>query len=320
MSGNAVNWRRWLSPRVLGPLLFLVIAWNVDWPALLRILVAVPAHLVVLALALQALALVLKTLRWRSLLHSQGYALPVRQVWPWYLVSSSFGVVTPARLGEAWKAFMARDRAGVPLSSGLSATLLDRLLDMSMNGYLALAALLWISLFPFLNTLWWSLLLLVPLIFLALLFPRIRERPLRWLLEHSLARKLGLDPETRERLVTDMHALFGPRLALAVLLTLLSGAVLFFQFGVLLVALDLVLEPMVVNSTLLSALTKTVSALPVSVAGVGTRDAVLVVVFRHLDLAVETAVGLSVLLLLVNHVGVGVFGTLAGWWDRRTGD
>ncbi|HUT78183.1 MAG TPA: lysylphosphatidylglycerol synthase domain-containing protein, partial [Polyangia bacterium] len=99
--------------------------------------------------------------------------------------------------------------------------------------------------------------------------------------------------------------LLGPRLLLDGLLTLGAYAVLF--AGAALLAMSLGIEVTAVEAGLLLGLANLVALVPVTVAGVGTRDAVFVLAFPALGLTEAQALAFSALVLAAFFLGTGLF-------------
>jgi uncharacterized membrane protein YbhN (UPF0104 family) len=90
---------------------------------------------------------------------------------------------------------------------------------------------------------------------------------------------------------------------------LLAYALFFWQGWLLALALDLPLG-MVYLAVCLSV-AGVAALLPISFSGLGTRDAILILLFAPLGLAAEEAVAFSTLFFLTFYVGGGALGAIA---------
>ncbi len=146
--------RSWL-PRLLGPVLLVVLLLRTDTQALIETLAGAKTINLVGAFLLILPILFLRTIRWRNLLfpHAPAYGESLAL----YGFGVFAGTFTPGQVGELGKAYFLRKR-GVPLGKAVYATILDRLLDLvfllpfgglfilalplSTPGYLILATIL----------------------------------------------------------------------------------------------------------------------------------------------------------------------------------
>jgi len=130
-----------LLVRLLGPLLLLAILTRIDVPRLyaeLRHVRVFPLLWIVIPLVL---SLLVKGRRWNRLVAGQGRPESTLHSTNVYAVGVFYGMLTPGRVGEVWKAIVL-SRRGVPLSSALALCVLDRLLDLGCMALLALGLLL----------------------------------------------------------------------------------------------------------------------------------------------------------------------------------
>jgi uncharacterized membrane protein YbhN (UPF0104 family) len=96
----------------------------------------------------------------------------------------------------------------------------------------------------------------------------------------------------------------------------LSFIVSTFRVWLLALAIGLPLDPATVGG--LTGLTTVAALVPISVSGVGTRDAVMVALLAQMGESAAAAVALSTLILLLN-VANAVFGYAVWWVETRSG-
>lgn len=102
-------------------------------------------------------------------------------------------------------------------------------------------------------------------------------------------------------------------LLLTVLFTCLSYFVFFLQCFILANALGLTID--YVTIALFMAMSNLISFIPVSVSGLGTRDATLIFLFALVGLKPELAVSCAFLVFATFFVCGGIFGATA-WWIK----
>jgi uncharacterized protein (TIRG00374 family) len=301
---------RWLT-RLFGPAVLAYFLITTDLHRIAANLREVRWVPLLLSLALFAGLVLTKSWRWRVLLKELGLATPtLREACTLFMIGQFAGGATPGQTGDFVRAWYLRER-GAPLSAALFSILIDRLLDFFLLAILSLFGLVaFLDIFPA---------ALRPAILVATIgfaivvgvaVPALIARgPRRWL----MTRLRGISPrsvgERLERWQGLLDALDGrPRLLLLLLLsTIAATTVVMVRIWLLYRALDVVIPIGLLVSA--SALISILQTLPVSVAGVGVRDAVLVAVLTHHGYAAERALALSALFLLltVEQMVIGFF-------------
>ena len=301
--------------RLLGfGILFILLA-RIDIPALGKVLVSANPIWISVALLLNFLALVLKVSRWRLLVTMQSarYGL-VKSVLA-YLGSIFLGIVTPGRLGEFARALYLKQDGVLSVGRGVSTVFVDRLCDLYLLvavGLLGIwgspshrldAALPWFIAFG-------AALLVVPLIILNRSWWVLLSGFLSKLVSKRFLDRLG---GSLDEFQTGLVRSFRPNLVVAIALTVASFLVGTWQCVLLASALGISLPPWYLAFVL--AIVGLVGMIPVSVAGVGTREAAMVILLSPRGVNAEVAIAFSALFFLVFYIGIGAFGALA-WWIK----
>ena len=257
----------WLL-RALGLGLFIWLIGRADWSAFSRVFAELDAPLLFILPVLTAIMIGLRAWRWNLLLAVREQALPLGRAWGIYAIGLFLGSVTPGRLGDLAKAWYVRGEGQVDWDQALAGALTDRLFDVAFMAVLAVWALFQLE--P--RGLWSGGgmgLYMVSGLGFALFFATDWRR---WLQQRrAFAFLLGLKDE-----VVHLVRGAGPG---AALLTLLGFAVYFTQTVLLARALGLMLAPGDVVAAIV--LVGLAAFLPISVAGFGTREGLLALVFAH---------------------------------------
>jgi|Deesub1362A_J573_1020465.scaffolds.fasta_scaffold02109_5 hypothetical protein len=314
------SFRPW---RLIGLALLAWLLWRVDWPALGRALAGARWELVVAAALLNLPLLLLKALRWRSVLRLQGIDLPVGPSLAYYLASLYWAFLTPGRVGELARVAYLRGNHQVPAALALAGVVADRLLDLYALLWAAAVGLAW-GVYPA-----WRApagvavagLVLAP----ALLALAAHRRPAAG----AVPRQEGVRwPRLRARLGElgrGLTVLWQPGLWRALLLTAASYLVFFTQAWLLTAALGLGLRWGEVAPVV--AVTNMAAYLPVSVSGLGTREGCLWLMLSPLGVGLAQVLALSLTMVLVFYLVSGVLGAAAWWrhpvplrWLRQGGE
>lgn len=255
-----------------------------------------------------------KSTRWQSLLFMQGKTIRNGEAFLLYLSSVYLGVVTPGRLGEFAKAIYLKQERITSVSHGFSSVLVDRLCDLYLLFLLAMAGLVFMTPWAGAETLGWTGLagaVGVPAIFFL---SNRTQRFFSWLYQKVLASKLPeAAKEGAEQFVKGMQALMTYRIYGAGLLTLLAWSLFFLQCFLIAKAIGLPVTYMEVIPIM--AITNIFTFLPVSISGLGTREAALCFLLLPRGISLELILAYSMGVLFVFFIAGGIMGAVA-WWVR----
>lgn len=216
---------------VLAIAVLAVALWRSDPAAAGRELAKVPPIEVALVVGLVLLAYVVRFAKWHLLMLRLGTGVPLGRDAAVF-TSGLLMVVTPAKVGEVWKAFALQETDGIPVSRTLGAVALDRITDVLALAALALLSAAALGVAPWLAG-------LAVLAFAAGVALLRWRRPWLALLSRLEARKPGT------RVVAFLHALYldtasllsvgtlGASSALALAAWALEGAALWLILGAL---------------------------------------------------------------------------------------
>lgn len=256
-------------------------------------------YLIFLAALAYAASQALRVWRMRYIYTVKGNPLPYRRLLSIWYSSSFLGQITPGRLGEFIKVVYFRGD-GLSLGAAAYLSVYERFLDLIG---LTLLALLSALAFPsaFTNELhWYALVALiaagvaVALVFLGSdLWERLQTAA-RWLAPRGMVNLLEGQRSTIGSVMEGMHLrhhlLYG---AVSVAILLSNCLIVFFIAASVGIPIALTFA---IFSVVLSAFAR---LLPISILGLGTRDAVLVVLFSAVALTTEQALTFSFIILFI---------------------
>ncbi|HMQ29281.1 MAG TPA: lysylphosphatidylglycerol synthase transmembrane domain-containing protein [Chloroflexaceae bacterium] len=296
----------WLL-RLLGPALLILFLLNADLGQLWATLSGALLWPIALSLLLMPPFVIIKSWRWVRILREMGLGLDLPTACALYTVGLFYGATTPGQAGDLLKAVYLRDR-GQPLAPATLSVVLDRLFDL-----LVMAALATVGIFA-LGQLLPSRELQGLLVagmgagLVTLTVVLLARGPRQWSLTVALPRVAPGLTASLARWNSQLSGLAlrpGPMVAI-VAASLLSACFTFLRLWLLFLALGLDRVPLYVVVGA-SALIAVLQVLPISIAGVGIRDAVLIAILRPYGYSAEQALTLSALFLLINleHILVG---------------
>ncbi len=298
----------WL--RILGPILLVYLLLRIGFVEILEILRHAQFLEVFAAVVLILPLILIKTLRWQGILRAQGISMSLGAAFLAYFSSLFIGFLTPGRLGEFVRAFYVQEAGQGKSGIAFSSVLVDRLFDFVILLLVGGAALLssqkteagvFLAAIP-------ALIVAVALGFL------LHPKSYRWILKvgarlgrfgEKLLGTSGWITQIREGILM-MH---WPRFLASTGWTLLAYALFFFQAYVIGHALAIPIG--YISSMNTVALGSLVALLPISISGLGTREAVVVAYLGLFGVAREMALSYSLLIFATFNLAGGLMGAIA---------
>jgi uncharacterized protein (TIRG00374 family) len=308
------RWAAFLSRALVSAALVAVLAARVDWRRVTAELDSLAAAPLLASLVIAIASVALQVWRWQLLLRGFGVAVERRERVRLTLGANCLGLLLPGNLaGDAYRVVGSRAAAaGFLRSSGV--VIVERyfgFLATFLAAFVALVTSDFALRFPGLSS-------LVVALFLIMLAPLLlaARRPEALVAGWLRRAKLERFTPVLARSARGLRRVLGqPRLVLA-----LFSVSLAMKLGVVLViwllgqSMGLALAPG--DLLVLLPLHNLVSALPVSLGGLGAREANLVAFLVHTGVAVDQAAGLA-LLHLVWLYATAAPGCLFLWRGRR---
>ena len=285
--------------RLIGVAMLIGILWRVGAVELLRVLLAVDPLALVAGALLATGVLLLRAWRWRILCSGLDIHLQPGEAVRLYLLGTFVASITPGRVGDLIKAYYVRDRrAEAGLAAGIATVVYDRLMDLGQIVALALGAIVLLPWVPA-NVGPPVVLLGITGFVIGTVWRPTREglmaRPLNWALRR-LPGADGLAPPAP------------PAGSVLAAQALTSVSLLGFAGVSIVLARGLSISTPAWSLAVLSALGALVGLAPITVLGIGTRDALYVAAAPLLGTSREAMLGLSILLLAMY-----VLNSVTGW-------
>lgn len=300
--------KNWI--RLTGIVLLGVLIWRVDFSGTLALLKKVSLPIVCLVILLNIPQILVKSYRWKSLLDSQRIQYGILPAALSYFGSIFIGLLTPGRLGELIKAVHVSQDCGVSKARALSSVLADRLFDLYALLLVGGAALFSRShsLSNFLALMESAILLILPLVIL------LHNRSFQWFEKLGLrAGKWGKALFAPESWLVELRGALKElplRAAfLAAGFTILAYAIFFEQCFLL--AQSLHVQASFLQITYAVSLGSLVTLIPISISGLGTREATIVAYLGSVGVPSELSLGYSLLIFVAFYVAGGLMGAIA---------
>jgi uncharacterized protein (TIRG00374 family) len=303
------------APRLLGLILLVVLLTRLDLHQVYQTLRQANPFLMIVAVLVIIPLILVKTIRWQVILRSQDIRFALWPAFLAYFGSLFIGLLTPGRLGEFVKAIHVSRAGQVSAARAFSSVLADRLFDLYALLCVGGMALLTLTAGKtgFGVVLGAMALITVPItLFLnETTFGWLQRSGSKWCgpVAQRLFGSSGWLQEIREGLCQ----LTWSKLMMTIGLTALAYLIFFGQGYLLALALKLPVGFGPISYAI--ALGSLVTLLPISISGLGTREAAMIAYLSTVGIAAEAALSFSLLVFLIFYIGGGLIGAIA-WWIK----
>ncbi len=246
---------------------------------------------------LSCLVQMMKSLRWNALLRLNGISCSILSTLRIYFIGTFMGAFTPARVGDLSRVYFIKKYHAPERVAGqiFANVFVDRFFDLALVACMALIGI------PVLFKIWFREMALISVFVIGLCWVMYSFR-------HKIIDQVkpflkpadGLSNEISwtshfDEAINGLRMLRTNRVVVPVLLNVLAYGIFFFALRLMANSLRMEIPFWYLAVSMSAAMILTF--LPVSIAGLGTRDAVLIFFFSFLEIKDETIVGFSILYL-----------------------
>jgi uncharacterized protein (TIRG00374 family) len=228
----------------------------------------------------------IKSYRWRLLIQNEGASYSAYKGFAAYMASDAVGIVTPGRIGEIARLYYLREESNISFYSAFKTIVSDRIFDFTMLGWFGLSGMLfYFKTFGDHPGLYYALGVLA----LVVLAYVVTIRFLAFILRYKKVSRLPVI-----RFVYESFLAVTRKQALRMWVITILAYSMYFGFSWL-IMISLHLTPSYMDVVFIMSIMSLSTIIPLSVAGFGTREATLVLLFSYYGLASETAISFSLM-------------------------
>jgi glycosyltransferase 2 family protein len=298
--------------RFLGLIILGVILTKVEWDQFVKATQMADQRLLVLCLPINLLTVWIKSARWRLILSMQGHPIKRLESFSICLSATFLSWITPGRLGDIARVIYVKQYNITNASRALSSVLIDRLFDICLYFVIAFFGLLIIT--PHLmanNWGWVGIFVIAAILSIYILVKKHSKieslfQSNKFFLKNSIDFSKWLKPFFEG--IKDVQ---GKGLAKVLVFTIFGNVIFFYQFFLISKAFSISIPFFELTSII--AITSLASLLPITISGIGIREAILLYFFDPMGINFETTIAFSMGALLVIYIGGALFGAVAFW-------
>lgn len=294
---------------LVGVILFIYIISRIDLNQTISIIASANLFLIILSVIMLLLTIISRTLRWKVIIKATGFDISLKDCFLLWLKGFFWGAVTPGRVGDLSRSQFLTNKIEISLGRSLLTVIIDRVFDilailsLSTLGVLTIPHILKIGVFSLRN-------LLILLVIFGLCLYILANRKLTIKILGPLFNLL-VPSKVKETTKTNFNEFYKALellkekklyLFTSIMVTVFSWLVVGIATYTLALSLDLDISYWYILVSV--AIGSAVALLPISISGLGTREATFIFLFSLINIAPEEAVSLSVLVLAWNLLPV----------------
>ena len=267
-------------------LVFLLTQVNFDLDSFRKTLAGIDLPMYLLSLFGVVIVLGIKSYRWKLLVANEGFDYKASRAFGAYMSSDAIGIVTPGRIGEIARLYYVRQETEIPFFSAFKTIVSDRIFDFTMLGWFGLAGLAYYFKIPGTFPGWVYMVSVLVLILIAYTLGL-------WLLGKIVKMKWTHRWKVPQFVYESFLAVVSRQSFRMWALTIVAYFAYFFFSWLIMHSLRV--KPGLVDVAFIMSIMSLSTIIPISVAGFGTREASLVLLFSYYQLSSEVAVSFSLL-------------------------
>jgi len=290
--------------QILGPLIFIYILSKIDYRLFFEEVKSLRWSFLIFALTAVPFLILVKSLRWRTILLSLDIVISRTTCFSLYCMGLFVGIVTPGRIGEVIKVYFLKNRGHSVFRSFFS-VVFDRVSDILVLIIFGVLVFFFFLEEIGLYIISFGIVALLTLIFIFLLVDQrsYLNRALNGLIRRFFLIDLAdYNQFTLTKLWQSLKNL-NRKMIFLFLFYLVVGWLIYFLSRYF-IALSLGLDLSFVDVSVISIFISIVVNLPISIAGLGTREAAVIYLFGLFSLTKETALVFALLVFVIDIIPV----------------
>jgi hypothetical protein len=299
---------------ILSIALLLIIFSNINIKKVFAVISNIDYNLYFLYLAILCLMIMVKAFKWKLILNSMGADIKLLDSFRAILAGLFFSNVTPGKIGDFFRAMYVNE--GKTNSLGLASVFLDRLFDIIILLIFGIISIFWISQTTGFVVINQNQIIFLLIIIIALSVFLTKEKYVKMMLKPAF--EILIPKNIKEKISKGFSEFYS-----SIRATKKKQAILAISFilSIIMWLANAVLLFILASAIKINAPFYTIIAIfpimalsdlvPLSISGLGTREAVMIFMFSIFSLPLESAVALSLLVFFNGYFIVSLAGFIS---------
>jgi hypothetical protein len=303
--------------QVIGLALFVAVIFNAGPQKVAASFLSMNPLYLLISMAMTFIVMFLRGIKWMMVSRLHGVRSGVLESTKVWVIGLFAGIITPGRAGDMIRSLYL-SRKGCSLGKSVSAVVVDRAVDLAIVlAFAVLGAVFFTSLLLSPSYVW--ILAVVTIAFASLAYAASRKGTMKRILRPMF--RMFVSKRYKDHVSSGFNGFYGSissaiadrwGLARIVLFTVFIWLFSIWNVQIMALAVGLKLDyPFLLAMMSLAVI---IEIIPVSVSGVGTRDAFFVLALGIVGVSPETAIGFSIIYMVLGYWVNGLIGLM--FWLR----
>lgn len=285
---------------LIGVSILIYIIYKVGLINLYKTIITANLYYVFLSLLLLVISILALTFKWYTILKLQDININFLYALKLYFISVFYGVITPARTGSIIRASYLKDKTDKSFGACASSIILERLMDLFVIFVVSVTGCIVFS--KYISS-WLPIILVffVVFILLSLLLLKKNINRLFFMFIYNFLIPERLKEKSREiydSFYSNMPSI--KKMIYPLVLTIATWTIIGVHFYFITRAYSVNIS--FFNTTLIFIIATMVGLIPITIGGLGTKEATLIYLFSFFGVGAATVVSISFLVLITAHI------------------
>jgi len=295
----------------IGILILLFILLNINISILIQKILNAKIIFLFFALIVLAFIVVLKALKWQLIIKASNIDFSLKECIKGFCAGFFLSMLTPARIGDIARGLYLKEKKHS--IAGITTVVFDRLIDVTLLALFSIIALILFSFYFKVIVLRIEIIIIFLISFFFLLWLFFKKHYMKLILKpfFNILIPEDLKEKTRNNFEKFYESVAETKKQKRILIQAILVGILIWFFTIILAIivsfslnLMLPLEAMFLIIPIVSLL----DILPISISGIGTREAGFIFLLSFYKIQAETALAFSLLYFFIGYVLLGIIG------------
>jgi uncharacterized protein (TIRG00374 family) len=318
MTAKFLNHAKKFLP-LIGIAIFIYIIYSLDVNEIIDAILSIHPIFIILSLTLTLPRLIIRNYAWQLIQKEQKISLGFFESLKIFLIGFFYGSITPGYIGQLMRVPYIKEKTKEPYGKLFVNSMLEVIIHtLSLYGMMVIGALLVISVLPELLYFTVAWVIILAIILLYFVKKERGEKPFYFLIRYLIPKRLKHHfTSFVDTFYTDFPKI--KKLMLPLFLGIFTWIIIFTQEYIIVFALGLDIPYL--YFLLLFPIANTVGFIPITFAGLGTRELAAIVLFSTLFAVAEEKIFVFALLgFVVTDIFTGFLGFLVSLSETRPKD
>lgn len=299
-----MNWKKYIA--IIGIFIFVYLLIKLDVIKIMKEISKANLFLLLISVFLVFMFLIIQTSKWFFIAKNQKISIPFKEAFKINLISNFYGFITPSKIGTIIRAKYL-EKYGAEIGTGVCNFTLDKILDISSVLFIAIIfSFIFRGFFSI--SIQYLIMVFLILIFLTLVFMK-KERS-KFLLGFIYRKIIPENIKAKARLTFNSFYENMPKKRYMILFFLLNIINwIFVYFISFLIGRSLGINLPFIYFLAILPLSTLVSLIPISIDGLGTKEATLIFLFSLFGIEATKVFSMSIIFLFVTGILPALIGS-----------